>query len=661
MTYQEIPLSKLSVSDQNARTTPAEKQADKELKASVKENGILQNLIVQETDDGYKVIAGGRRLGILGALVSEGHLDSNYPVPCSVYPADASVTEISLAENLARADMHPVDQLEAFNRLSKLAGGTMSVADIAAHFGKSRNEVRKILALGTCAPELLILCREGKLDVDILRAFSIEPDQKKQLAAYEAVKESTNISEWAVRNYLTQDKIAADDKRVKFVTLAAYEKAGGGVQKDLFQQEVYLLDENLLDELVDQKAKELAGELGEGWGFCRVDLDAYPHSVRARPRLEGELTDEGETISQELADHKASMEVLDAKMDAELANDPDIDLSDMHKQFEEHEKKARELADQIGEHVIYSDEDKQRAGVIVTIEHDGTPTVFRGVLGDGETGTAAGSAGAAEADGDQGDSAGKPEHSAAMLRDLEVYRAEIARSALTKHSSLAVELIHFSVIAKLLREGAERYEYSPQILGLRYEPNEEDTAKNDIAALQVRKERRSDIDSLFSLVPNDFKWHLADDEFGIAFQKFIAWPDNLKEQLLAHAAAITLCVRTDAADVLLHLTDTYVCDHWRPTAANYFGRIRKETALEVAREIMGETWADGLKDMPKKDIAIRLEEVCEAGRPGEHWLPRPMQQSFICGGGEEEDPTEAPAEAVEQQLDIEDEPQAATA
>ena len=88
--------------------------------------------------DSYPVVAGGRRLKVMQALVEDGVLDAGHRVPCLVNPEGVEPGEVSLAENVVRIAMHPADQAVAFTRLVQ-AG--QSVSAIAARFGLSERLV----------------------------------------------------------------------------------------------------------------------------------------------------------------------------------------------------------------------------------------------------------------------------------------------------------------------------------------------------------------------------------------------------------------------------------------------------------------------------------------------------------------------------------------
>lgn len=96
-----VPFNKLVLSEEHqARvggSTPAMSIA--ELAASIKDSGVLQNLVVVQGARGRcEVCAGGRRLEALTLLVSNSDIPENYPVPVLIVPADNALIA-SLSEN----------------------------------------------------------------------------------------------------------------------------------------------------------------------------------------------------------------------------------------------------------------------------------------------------------------------------------------------------------------------------------------------------------------------------------------------------------------------------------------------------------------------------------------------------------------------------------
>jgi len=140
-----VPFSKLVLSEgYQARTAGTPKLSIAELAASIKESGVLQNLVVVEGARGrYEVCAGGRRLEALALLVTRNDIADNYPVPVLIVPADKALIA-SLAENCFHIPMHPADEFAAF---AKLIGQGKSVEDVAAAFGVTPLVVKRRMKL----------------------------------------------------------------------------------------------------------------------------------------------------------------------------------------------------------------------------------------------------------------------------------------------------------------------------------------------------------------------------------------------------------------------------------------------------------------------------------------------------------------------------------
>ena len=218
-------------------------------KASIAAHGLLENLIVRIEDTGEDpgsgpgqahvdrcaVVAGGRRLAAMKALVEEGILDADHPVLCRVIGAAESAEEFSLAENVVRVAMHPADQVVAFLRLSE-AG--VSASAIAARFGVTERLVEQRLSLGGVAPELLDAYRAQEMDLETLKAFTVTTDHGRQRAVWEQVKEQGyRPGAWQVRRMLTETSVPAISAVARFVGAGAYEAAGGTLTRDLFAGE----------------------------------------------------------------------------------------------------------------------------------------------------------------------------------------------------------------------------------------------------------------------------------------------------------------------------------------------------------------------------------------------------------------------------------------
>jgi ParB family chromosome partitioning protein len=179
-----VPLNKLKKSPKNVRQVPHTMAEIRAFAASIAAMGMLQYPVIEpETGSKgkptgfYLVNAGeGRRLAqLLRAKRKE--IKADEPIPC-ILDTEHSATEISLAENAIRTDMHPADQYEAFAKLQGEEG--MSAEDIAARFGVTAAVVRQRLKLGALNPKLRDLYRKDEMSLEQLSAFAITEDHERQ-------------------------------------------------------------------------------------------------------------------------------------------------------------------------------------------------------------------------------------------------------------------------------------------------------------------------------------------------------------------------------------------------------------------------------------------------------------------------------------------------
>ena len=292
---ETIPLSVLALQeDGNPRQTPATVAADDELKGSIRAHGLLENLIVRK--DGLNggtpiVVAGARRYRALKALVDEGFIDADFPVPCRAIEDEGTDHEIALAENAIRVAMHPADQVEAFAVLKKQG---RSVADIAVRFGTSELTVQRRLALAGVDPQIMDAYREEKIDLETVKAFASTADKGRQRQVWKAIQNHWRIGPHSVYEYLSQHRITVDVGIGAFVGVAAYEAAGGTPTRDLFadmederESGIYLEDVELVQRLAMEKLEAEAEKYRADWKWVEVRLQHDWHEWQRHEHLGG--------------------------------------------------------------------------------------------------------------------------------------------------------------------------------------------------------------------------------------------------------------------------------------------------------------------------------------------------------------------------------------
>jgi len=137
-----VSLSKLNPSKRNPRRVKPQREAHRQMVASIRAHGLLAPLVVRADDNSagdFKVIAGNRRL----AALREVYKDSAKPpkVLCVLRSVDDDTADaLALAENFVREAMHTLDEAESFASLAKEEG--KGAEAIAAQFGLKVGYIR---------------------------------------------------------------------------------------------------------------------------------------------------------------------------------------------------------------------------------------------------------------------------------------------------------------------------------------------------------------------------------------------------------------------------------------------------------------------------------------------------------------------------------------
>ena len=183
---ERVPLDRIRPCPfQPRKDFPAE--AIRELADSIKEQGIVQPLIVRPTANGYELIAGERRWR---AAQSLGLAD----VPVIVREADdRTVLELALIENLQRENLNPIEEALGYAQL--IEQFQLRQEEAALKVGKSRAAVANALRLLKLAPEIQLMVRDGRLSVGHAKVIlGLEDPSKQKSAVARVIKEG-----WSVR------------------------------------------------------------------------------------------------------------------------------------------------------------------------------------------------------------------------------------------------------------------------------------------------------------------------------------------------------------------------------------------------------------------------------------------------------------------------------
>jgi ParB family chromosome partitioning protein len=182
---QRVPLDRIRPCPLQPRKDFSD-EALKELADSIREQGIVQPLIVRERGGFFELIAGERRWRAAQLL--------NLPeVPIITREADdRAVLELALIENLQRENLNAVEEAHGYAQLAEQFQLTQE--DIAAKVGKSRAVIANALRLLKLPAPVQKYLRDGRLSVGHAKVIlGLTDEQQQQLAAERIIKEGLNV------------------------------------------------------------------------------------------------------------------------------------------------------------------------------------------------------------------------------------------------------------------------------------------------------------------------------------------------------------------------------------------------------------------------------------------------------------------------------------
>ena len=668
---RDIPLNKLVLSQSNVRRVKAGVSIE-DLAADIARRGcLLQSLNVRPVLDAdgvetgmFEVPAGGRRFQALQLLVKQKRLTKTAPIPCVVRDPSTEILaeDDSLAENVQRVPLHPLDQFRAFQTLREKG---LSDEDIAAAYFVGVNVVKQRLRLAAVSDKLLDIYAEDGMSLEQLMAFTVAADHARQEQVWDALQRSYGQEPYQIRRMLTEKTIRASDKRVLFVGIDAYENAGGVVMRDLFQQDDggWLENVGLLETLVTQKLKTEAETIAaEGWKWIAVGIEfpyGHDHGLRQLDGVPADLTDEERARREALRTEYDQLEAQYQDAD-ELPDEVDQRLGEIETVLEAFETRPQ----------IFDPADIARAGVFVSIDHDGGLLVDRGYVrpedeapvvesahdGDdastGRVGTDAGTSpvqravitigGQADSEEDEDDVA-KPlpdrlvneltAHRTLALRDAVANNPHVAMTALLH--KLCLDTFQHPAAGNCLEASVRQVFFSIQSADLKDSPSAKAVAeRHDAWKVDMPKDEGSLWDWLAAL---------DDASRGALLAHCVSFGVNALYEKGDRYGGPGVSVhgvqrRLVQADRLARAVGLDMVDAgWRPTVDNYLGRVTKSRILEAVREAKGEQSAQLIDHLKKADMAKEAERLLD----GTGWLPEPLRGSEAIGADATDDDDEA--------------------
>ncbi len=548
---QYFPMDRLYISPMNPRTRKGSDWDGLRLLAeSIKVAGLIQNLAGHLDEDGkVGVVAGGRRLLAMTEISPEDMASIGLAeIPVRIAPDEATARAWASIENTAREALHPADEIRAYGRMAE-SGST--VPAIARVFGQTEKHVYRRLALAALPVPVLDALKAGELTLGAAECFTVAQSEALALEVLDRVR-GEDYSVARLKQMLQPEAIGKDDRRAVYVGLDAYEGAGGAMTRDLFADQVFLGDGDLLDRLFAEKLAMDADMLGHGWKWIETSDDQYiPYEVTSKLdriyRVEGDLTEEQATRYDELAE-LAEGDVLDEAGQAELDALEAICAGD------------------------FTDTQREHAGLFIFVARDGQLTVQAAFVRpeDRDAAIAAevltGHAAMRGQTGSAADTEPKSPISNALREDLNRVAKGARQHAVLRDPDLLIALLAYQLSHDLQWRNP---------LGLSTEdvPNWPTTAAEGYA-LDERLTTNTPPDMHGKDLAKSFR----------AFRK--KGEDHIRGELARYLAAHYRGGSDELRALVDKDTKPAIREVWTPTAANFFSRVGGPYLNDLWRELL---------------------------------------------------------------------------
>ena len=211
-----------------------------ELKASIREKGVLQPILVRPKGNGYEVVAGERRLRAAQALGLE-----EIPVVVKDVSDDEALV-LALVENIQREALNAIEEAKAFKRL--IEEFQLTQEQVADAVGKERSTVTNILRLLKLPENIQEAVAKNLISMGHARTLLSIDDETKQYQVFlEIMEKGVSVRQ---AEQMTKASISDDKKRTK-------------VKKDKDHEIAFLEEElrNILGTKVSIEAKKKRGKV----------------------------------------------------------------------------------------------------------------------------------------------------------------------------------------------------------------------------------------------------------------------------------------------------------------------------------------------------------------------------------------------------------------
>lgn len=180
-----LPIASIVTNPDQPRKSFDETQLS-ELSDSIKQNGVLQPILVRKKGDMYEIVAGERRY-------QASKLAGLKEIPAIVRDIDdAEVFQLALIENLQRSDLTPIEEARGYRQLLDTKGLTQE--GLAKILSKSRSAIANTLRLMDLPREVQDMMEEGQITAGHARAILAVPTEEGRIKlAQKVVAENLTV------------------------------------------------------------------------------------------------------------------------------------------------------------------------------------------------------------------------------------------------------------------------------------------------------------------------------------------------------------------------------------------------------------------------------------------------------------------------------------
>ncbi len=635
---QTVPLAKLKRSEKNVRTTPP--RNIEAMASSIRARGIMQNLLVTAArpKGTYEIIAGDRRY--LGAmmLADAGEIDAaTYGVPVKIVSGDdADLREVSLTENFQREPMTAAEECVAFQHFLKSDGDIDAVAN---RFGQTRRFIEGRLRLANLAEPIFEALSEGRITLEMAKAYGSTEDQAKQERVFQQYAHSSYVNADQIRRAIVNDTMKASDPVAVLVGTDAYVAAGGKVECDLFSEDGDRwsdpeLARTLAAAIMEAEAKRVGEEQGLAWVRPIATTSLYGatadlHRVTLEPAPLGE-------------EEAARSDAIVARCETleELMADEEMEETAYAALEEEFERLREEYQTLHSRPPVLSDEMRGKVGTFLTLGRDGKMTLettyfsetpLQGWAGDGTSGSTRSARDTSSLPPEAVAPGGKP-LSARLHDELAIQRRDILAASILADPGLALDYMLFAMTDQsrsYSRYGTTVTAGRPQDPQM---PKDQPATQAQLAIAEARESLNSDWTTSSSPVER--------------FEAFRALDDDAKASWLALTVASSLEAKPDYSSAktnplharLASILEIDVAKWWRPTSANFFDRVSKGTLLALLTDVGGPVLAARYVGSKKGEISTSCEKLfageaiteAETKEAALAWVPDAMRFDVVA-------------------------------